>query len=141
MPDTQLKISITSQGQNMINLKNQILAPTISLFTSAATLVCCALPALMVSLGMGAVLAGLVSDFPQLVWLSKHKVEVFSLAALLLLIAGGILWKARSLPCPADPEQARICSRLRMVSWVIYWLSISVFLIGVFFAFIAPRIL
>jgi hypothetical protein len=34
----------------------------------------------MVSLGMGAVLAGLVSDFPQLVWLSKHKIEVFGLA-------------------------------------------------------------
>jgi hypothetical protein len=67
------------------NLKGQLLAPTISLFTSAATLVCCALPALMVSLGMGAVLAGLVSDFPQLVWLSKHKIEVFGLAAVLLL--------------------------------------------------------
>ena len=108
------------------NLKGQLLAPTISLFTSAATLVCCALPALMVSLGMGAVLAGLVSDFPQLVWLSKHKVEVFGLAAILLLLAGVMLWRARYLPCPTDSVQAKACNRLRMISWIIYWVCFGV---------------
>lgn len=123
------------------NLKGQLLAPTISLFTSAATLVCCALPALMVSLGMGAVLAGLVSDFPQLVWLSKHKIEVFGLAAILLLLAGIMLWRARYLPCPVDPVQAKACTRLRIISWVIYWVSVLIFATGVFFAFIAPLIL
>jgi uncharacterized membrane protein YdcZ (DUF606 family) len=123
------------------NLKGQLLAPTISLFTSAATLVCCALPALMVSLGMGAVLAGLVSDFPQLVWLSKHKIEVFGGATVLLLIAGVMLWRARYLPCPIDPVQAKACSRLRVISWVIYWASVLIFLTGVFFAFIAPLVL
>jgi uncharacterized membrane protein YdcZ (DUF606 family) len=123
------------------NLKGQLLAPTISLFTSAATLVCCALPALMVSLGMGAVLAGLVSDFPQLVWLSKHKVEVFGLAAVLLLLAGVMLWRARYLPCPTDPMQAKACTRLRTISWAIYWVSVLIFMTGVFFAFIAPLVL
>lgn len=123
------------------NLKSQLLAPTISLFTSAATLVCCALPALMVSLGMGAVLAGLVSDFPQLVWLSKHKIEVFGLAAVLLLLAGVMLWRARYLPCPIDPVQAKACTRLRIISWVIYWASVLIFVTGVFFAFIAPLVL
>lgn len=123
------------------NLKGQLLAPTISLFTSAATLVCCALPALMVSLGMGAVLAGLVSDFPQLVWLSKHKIEVFGLAAVLLLVAGVMLWRARYLPCPTDPVQAKACTRLRTISWIIYWFSILIFLTGVFFAFVAPLVL
>lgn len=123
------------------NLKGQLLAPTISLFTSAATLVCCALPALMVSLGMGAVLAGLVSDFPQLVWLSKHKTEVFGVAAVLLLIAGTMLWQARNLPCPIDPAQAKACSKLRLISWIIYWVSVLMFLTGVFFAFIAPLVL
>lgn len=123
------------------NLKGQLLAPTISLFTSAATLVCCALPALMVSLGMGAVLAGLVSDFPQLIWLSKHKIEVFGLAAVLLLAAGVMLWRARYLPCPTDPVQAKACTRLRIISWVIYWASVLIFGTGVFFAFIAPLVL
>ena len=40
-----------------------------SLLASSATLVCCVLPAVLVSLGAGAVLVGLVSAFPQLVWL------------------------------------------------------------------------
>ncbi|MBI1327858.1 MAG: hypothetical protein GC136_09485 [Alphaproteobacteria bacterium] len=123
------------------NLRGQLLTPAISLFTSSATLVCCALPALMVSLGMGAVLAGLVSEFPQLVWLSKHKIAVFGLAAVLLLLAGGMLWRARSLPCPVDPVQAKSCTRLRIISWVIYWVSVLIFGTGVFFAFIAPLVL
>ena len=123
------------------NLKGPLLAPTISLFTSAATLVCCALPALMVSLGMGAALAGLVSDFPQLVWLSKHKIEVFGVATILLFLAGAMLWRARYLPCPTDPSQARACTRLRVISWCIYWVSVLIFATGVFFAFIAPLIL
>lgn len=116
----------------------RILAPTISLFTSAATLVCCALPALMVSLGMGAVLAGLVSDFPQLIWLSQNKTLVFGLAAMLLLVAGIMLWRARNLPCPADPAQAKACTSLRRISWIIYGVSVLLFLTGVFFAFVAP---
>ncbi len=119
----------------------QVAAPVVSLFTSAATLVCCALPALMVSLGMGAVLAGLVSDFPQLVWLSRHKAAVFGGAALLLLAAGIMLWRARNLPCPTDPAQARACKLLRRVSLIIYGLSVLLFLTGAFFAFVAPLVL
>jgi hypothetical protein len=59
-----------------------------SLLASAATLVCCVLPAVMVSLGAGASLVGLVSAFPQLVWLSEHKNLVFAIAAALLLASG-----------------------------------------------------
>jgi hypothetical protein len=38
-----------------------------SLFTSVSTLLCCALPSLLVAVGMGAVVAGMVSDFPALI--------------------------------------------------------------------------
>jgi len=51
-----------------------------SLFASSGTLVCCALPALLVALGAGAVLSSLVSVFPQLVWLSEHKEGLFIVA-------------------------------------------------------------
>lgn len=117
------------------------LAPTISLFTSLGTLVCCALPALLVSLGLGAALAGLVGAVPALVWLSKYKIWVFGGAALLIAVAGILLWNARTLPCPADPAQAKACTRLRIVSWWIYALSVAAFAIGFFFAFIAPYVL
>ena len=60
----------------------------VALVASTGTLVCCVLPALMVALGAGAVLAGLVSAVPQLVWLSEHKAAVFGIAAVMLALAG-----------------------------------------------------
>jgi len=57
-----------------------------SLFASGGTLVCCALPALLVALGAGAVLSSLVAVLPQIVWLSEHKAAVFGTAAAMLAL-------------------------------------------------------
>jgi hypothetical protein len=114
------------------------LASVLSLFTSGGTLVCCALPALLVTIGAGAALSSLVSAVPQLVWLSEHKEGVFLAAAVMLAIAGVMQWRARSLPCPTDPALAAACTRTRTLSLRVYWLSLVIFLIGGFFAFVAP---
>lgn len=119
----------------------QALAPTLSLFCSAGTLICCALPALMISLGLGASLAGFVSNYPQIIWLSKYKGAVFGIAAIMLTLAGYMQWNARNMPCPADPAKARACARLRKISIGIYIFSVLAFLTGAFFAFVAPYIL
>jgi len=55
-------------------------ANIVSLFTSGSTLICCALPATLVAIGSAATLVSLVSNFPQLVWISEHKALVFGLA-------------------------------------------------------------
>jgi tetrahydromethanopterin S-methyltransferase subunit F len=107
-----------------------------TLLASTATLVCCVLPAVLVSLGAGAVLAGLVSSFPQLVWLSEHKVGVFTVAGILLASSGFLIWRARSLPCPVAPEAARSCQRLRRLSAGLYVVSVVLFAAGVLFAFV-----
>ena len=73
-----------------------------ALLTSSGTLLCCVLPAVMVSLGAGAALAGIVGAVPQLIWLSEHKPWVFGSAGALLVCAGAALWNARRLPCPAQ---------------------------------------
>src|SRR5688572_23347801 len=91
-------------------------AAAAALLASAATLVCCVLPAVLVALGAGAVLVGLVSAVPQLIWLSEHKGIVFTIAGVLLLLSGALLWNARRLPCPVDPDAARSCMRLRLIS-------------------------
>ncbi len=104
-----------------------------SLLASAATLVCCVLPAVMVSLGAGASLVGLVSAFPQLVWLSEHKNLVFAIAATLLLASGALMWRARRLPCPADRRAARNCVILRRVASTLYAISLLIFMAGVVF--------
>lgn len=122
-------------------LKRTKLASVFSLFTGGGTLICCALPALLVGIGAGAAMSSLVSNVPQLVWFSEHKVEVFLFAALMLLLSGGLQWRARSLPCPADPELAATCMATRKTSWRVYLFSVLIFLIGGFFAFIAPFIL
>lgn len=121
-------------------MKKESLLSTISLFTSAGTLLCCALPALLVTLGAGATLAGLVSAAPWLVFLSKHKVWTFSIAALLLLVAGVMRWNARNAPCPIYPAQAKACMRLRKISAWIYWISVALYATGFFFAFVAVHL-
>jgi hypothetical protein len=107
-----------------------------SLLASTATLVCCVLPALFVSLGAGAVVVGLVTAVPQLVWLSQHKVGVFSTAAVLLGVSGVLIWHARRLPCPVDPVAARSCTRLRKISAWLYGVSSVSLVLGATFAFV-----
>jgi hypothetical protein len=118
-----------------------LLPSSLSLFTSAGTLICCALPALFVSLGMGATLAGLTSSFPAIVWLSRYKLWVFGIAALMIVSAGVMMWRARNMPCPTDPRQAKACALLRKASWWIWGVSVASYIIGIFFAFIAPIVL
>jgi hypothetical protein len=113
-------------------------ASVLSLFTSGSTLICCALPALLVALGAGAALSSLVSAVPQLVWFSEQKEAVFSFATIMLAISGAMQWRARRLPCPADPGLARACTRARRMSLATYLVSLGLFLVGGFFAFVAP---
>jgi hypothetical protein len=119
----------------------QTFASMLSLFASGGTLICCALPALLVTFGMGAVMAGLASSYPQLVWLSQHKAEVFGFAAVMISIAGIMQYRARNMPCPADANKAKACKRLRRISLAIYSFSVLCFVTGFFFAFIAPLIM
>ena len=116
------------------------IVPTLSLFTSLGTLVCCALPALFVTLGAGASLAGLVSTAPWLIVLSKHKLWVFAIAGALILLGGIMRWHARNASCPADPQKAKACMRLRKISAIIYWFAVIAYIIGFFFAFVAVHI-
>lgn len=116
-------------------------ASLLSMFTSSGTLICCALPALLVALGAGAALAGLVSAVPQLVWLSANKTAVFGAAGLMLAIAGWLQWRARLAPCPSDPALAAVCSRTRRLSVWTYGIALLTFAMGAFFAFLLPALL
>jgi len=112
-----------------------------SIFTSASTLLCCALPALLVALGAGAALATVVGVVPQIVWVSEHKTLVFVGAGVMLAVAGYLQYRARFLPCPTDAGLAAACARQRRVSNVIYFVSLAIYVIGVSFAFLAPYLM
>ncbi|WP_448584870.1 hypothetical protein [Thermaurantiacus sp.] len=62
--------------------------PALSPFASASTLLCCALPALLVTLGSGAAVAGLVSAAPWLVALGRWKAWRLAGSGLPLRLAG-----------------------------------------------------
>lgn len=110
----------------------------LSLFTSGSTLICCALPAALVTIGSAATLTSLVTVFPQFIWISEHKMAVFGLAAIMLVLAGYLQWQARNAPCPAEPRLAEACLKTRKNALLIYWVSVTIYMLGVFFAFVAP---
>ncbi len=121
--------------------RRSLLAPTLSLFASTSTLLCCALPALLVTIGAGAVMAGIASNVPGYVWLTERKVPLFILSGVLLVAALFMRWRSRNAPCPIDPVESEACTRLRRTSGVILWASVAIYLIGGFFAFFAADLL
>ena len=119
-------------------IKSNKLVNYLSLFTSSGTIICCALPTLLVSMGAGAVLSSFIAVFPQLVILSIYKIPIFTGAFIMLIIAGILQYYSRGLPCPTDKKQAYACMQTRKVSMIIYFTSVGIFIIGLLFAFIIP---
>ena len=128
--------SPASDGQ--AELRQSAFSAWLSLLASGGTLVCCALPALLVMLGAGAALSGLVSAVPQIVWLSEHKGWVFGSASVLMLAGGWLQWRNRTAPCPLDPQLRAACLRTRRWSLGVYLVSLLLLAVGAAFAFVLP---
>ena len=124
--------------KTLSNIKN---LSFLTLFTSTGTILCCALPALLVTIGAGAALSSLISIFPQIVWVSKYKEYIFTAAFILIILSGYLQWQARKLPCPADKLFAAQCMRARKLSLIIYFISVVTLIIGFAFAFALPYLL
>lgn len=109
------------------------------------TLVCCALPSLLVLLGFGATVASLLSSAPWLVALSRHKTWLFAASA--LLVAGNSYYVYRIVPqlliqrgaCSADDPDA--CARATLVSRVVLWCSAVILAVGASVAYVLPMAL
>ena len=127
-----------------LNLRGGALS-YLSLFTSLGTLLCCALPSLLVLFGLGATVASVLAGAPWLVTLSHHKNWVFFAAG--ILIFGNFVYvyvlaprlQARMRTCdPNDPAGCQTASRL---SRVVLWCSVVLYLIGSFSAYLLGPIL
>lgn len=77
----------------------------LSLFTSLSTLLCCALPSLLVLFGLGATVASFLSAVLWLVALSRHKHWVFIVSG--MLIFSNILYVYALPPRLCNPRVAR----------------------------------
>ena len=115
----------------------------VSLFTSVGTLLCCALPSLLVLAGLGATVASTLSALPWLVALSRHKSWTFAISG--TMIAASFVYtywigpRLRARACdPQNPEACEVASRF---SKAVLWLSAALFLTGLFVAFFLGPIL
>ena len=116
----------------------------LSLFTSVGTLLCCALPTLLVFLGFGAAVASVVASVPALVTLSRLKGWMFAAAG--ALIASGFAYRrwlaprvlARRLACSPDDPRCRTLDRL---SGALLWIATGCYLFGAAVAYGLPPVL
>lgn len=106
------------------------------LFTSSATLICCALPILLVTLGLGAVSASLFSALPFLVSVAQYKIFIF-IGSGLLLVAGGWSVFRSNRHCPIDPTLAEQCNRAHRFNRRVLVLSSLIWLLGFTAAYLA----
>ncbi len=107
-----------------------------TLFASSGTLICCALPIILVTLGMGATVAALTSTFPFLIVLSQHKIWVFIFSGLMLAVSAWFIYRPNQ-SCPVEPLAARVCEASKIWNKRIYWFSVIIWSIGFFAAFVA----
>ena len=85
------------------------------LFLSFPTLICCAIPIILVSLGMGSVVASLYSENVLfLSWFSNNKMLVFTISTSILTFSYWLLFRP-GRACPSDPQLAQACAKAR------YW--------------------
>ena len=114
-----------------------------SLFTSVSTLLCCALPSLLVLLGLGATVASVLSNLPWLVSLSHHKALTFSVSGVLIALSFVNMYylapKLRRETCDADDPNA--CEDASRLSKVLLWVSAAIYAVGFFVAFVLGPIL
>lgn len=122
----------------VVEARSSLWSSLATLFATSGTLVCCAIPAMLVAVGAGAALSSLVAVFPQVVWLSEHKEALFAVAGAALAASGWIQWRNRTAPCPVEPRLRDACLRTRATSRRVYAVSLAFYLVGGWFAFVQP---
>lgn len=115
-----------------------------SLFGSFSTLICCALPSVLVLLGMGTSVASLLSAAPWLVNLSRHKIWTFSIAGVLIAMSFVMTY----LIAPrlrqgevCDANDPATCGEVSKISRVILWGSALIWSCGFFVAYLLGPLL
>lgn len=107
----------------------------LTLFVTSGTLICCALPILLVSLGFGSTIASLNYNIPGLLFLAEHKVWTLSLSALLLSFLAWVIWR-QNQSCPINPEIAKYCKQTKKWNKRIFFLSVIIWFIGFFTSYL-----
>jgi hypothetical protein len=115
----------------------------LSLFTSLSTLLCCALPSLLVLFGLGASVASTLLFLPWLANLSRYKILTFSISGILIgfsfLNTYFIFPRVTSEQCLPDSPNA--CVTTSRLSRILLWISAVIYAVGFLVAFVMGPIL
>lgn len=106
-----------------------------TLFVASGTLLCCALPILLVTLGFGALVASLNYNIPALIILAENKIWTLTLSALMLIILAWVVWRPKQ-HCPSDPELSAICQQSKRWNKRVFWVSSMIWFIGFFTSYL-----
>jgi hypothetical protein len=121
-------------------MKERILS-VFGLFTTVSTLICCALPALLVTVGMGAVVISAVSAFPWLMPLTRNKEWLFLGAGMLISVNFFLVYRPRKqLACDIQ-ERGDGCQVAGNWNKAVLWLSAGIYAVGLFMAYLALPLL
>ena len=105
-----------------------------SLFGSTATLLCCALPATLSIIAGGAAVGSLISIFPWLIPLSRYHNWIFLVAGILIFVNGIFVMSPKGkVACSITGGKG--CEVAGSFSKWMFWISVTLYGIGVFFAY------
>jgi hypothetical protein len=107
----------------------------ITLLTSISTLFCCAFPIIAVAIGAGAAFASLTANLPIISWLGSYSSYLIIVAIIFNIINGYILF-VRLQSCPSDKKLAKKCLKAKKISKILWYVSIAIILIAIFFKYI-----
>ena len=111
----------------------------LSLFMSASTLFCCALPALFVLLGAGAVFASFTSAFPHFIILVEYKNTLFVCSAVLLGVSKVLSHRYSQKSC--DIQAAAGCAQTKTWTNRLWLVSCFIYGVAAFFSFVLPMLM
>ncbi|MCH7496596.1 MAG: hypothetical protein IH971_01940 [Candidatus Marinimicrobia bacterium] len=106
----------------------------LSVFTSTGTLLCCALPAALAAVAGGAAVGTLVTTFPWLIPLSRHKEWIFLAAGVLILLSGILTLRPKGkIACSLTGGKG--CEVAGGFTKSMFWSSLGIYGVGGFFAY------
>ena len=117
--------------------KKSLFAQIIVLFASTSTLICCALPALLVTIGATGALISLFSNIPFLITISENKEIVFIVSGCFLVVSFLLNKNDDVGSCEIDESLSLSCNNLKKTNKKIMLASVVIYLIGLFFSFFA----
>jgi mercuric ion transport protein len=124
----------TSATEPSTNNWQQSASSVLALFTSAGTLICCALPVLVVTIAGGSALVSLISTFPWLVTISQYSGWIFLGAGILIAFSGLLILRPKGkVACSITGGKG--CEVAGRIQKIMFWIAVVIYGVGLFAAY------